>query len=106
MTAATLTLSASERDTLHGLMLHRLFVPAENLTGLARTEGVTVEELCERLGGDLRLMEELGWLFESDPETVELTCRRGAGRTLKRLRRDARRAPLSKTPRAGARGER
>ena len=96
MTAATLTLSAGERDTLHGLLHRRLLILAENLSGLAKAEGVTVEELCERLGEDLRLMEELGWAFECDRESVELDMPAGTlAEILKRLRRDARRAPLS-----------
>ena len=96
MRAATLTLSAGERETLHGLLHRRLLILAENPTGLAKADGVTVEELCERLGEDLRLMGELGWAFESDRESAELYMPADtlAG-VLKRLRRDARCAPLS-----------
>ena len=94
MSAATLTINASERDTLHGLMLHRLFVLGEEPIELARTEGVSIQQLGEEFGEDLRLMQDLGWLFESDSETVELTMPADElVRTLKRLRRDARRAP-------------
>jgi hypothetical protein len=94
MTATTLTISGGERDTLHGLMLHRLFVLGEEPIELARIEGVGIEQLGEEFGEDLRLMQDLGWLFESDSETVELTMPAGElVRTLKRLRRDARRAP-------------
>ncbi len=94
MSATTLTISGGERDTLHGLMLHRLFVLGEEPVELARIEGVSIEQLGEEFGEDLRLMQDLGWLFESDSETVELTMPTDElVRTLKRLRRDARRAP-------------
>lgn len=92
--AATLTIDAGERDALHGLMLHRLFVLGEEPIELARTEGVSIEQLSEEFGEDLRLMQDLGWLFEIDCEAVELTMPADElTRTLKRLRRDARRAP-------------
>lgn len=89
-----LTISARERDTLHGLMLRRLLILAERTSELAKAEGITVEQVCERFGDDLRLMEEIGWVFETDQESIELAMphERLAG-TLKRLRRDARRAP-------------
>ena len=94
MSATTFTISGGERDTLHGLMLHRLFVLGAEPIELARTEGVSIEQLGEEFGEDLRLMQDLGWLFESDSETVELTMSASElVRTLKRLRRDARRAP-------------
>lgn len=94
MSATTLTISGGERDALHGLMLHRLFVLGEEPIELARTEGVSIEQLGEEFGEDLRLMQDLGWLFESDSETVELSMPADElVRTLKRLRRDARRAP-------------
>ncbi len=91
---ATLTISARERDTLHGLMFRRLLILAERTSELAKAESITVEEVCERFGDDLRLMEEIGWVFETDQESIELAMphERLAG-TLKRLRRDARRAP-------------
>lgn len=93
---ATLTISASERDTLHGLLHRRLLILAENSPGLAKAEGVTVEALCERFGDDLLLMEELGWVFETDQESIELAMpAESLADALKRLRRDARRAPFS-----------
>lgn len=92
---ATLTISARERDTLHGLMLRRLLILAERTPELAKAEGATVEEVCERFGDDLRLMEEVGWVFETDQESIELAMpRERLAETLKRLRRDARRAPF------------
>lgn len=96
MSAATLTISAGERDILHGLLYRRLLILAENLHRLARAEGVPVEQLCGWLGDDLRLMEELGWAPECDRESVELNMpAETLAETLKRLRRDARCAPLS-----------
>jgi hypothetical protein len=93
---ATLTISASERDTLHGLLYRRLLILAENPSGLAKAEGVSVEALCERFGDDLRLMGEIGWVFETDREPVELAMpAESLVEALKRLRRDARRAPFS-----------
>jgi hypothetical protein len=93
---ATLTIDSRERDTLHGLLYRRLLILAENLSGLAKVEGITVEELCERFGDDLRLMEEIGWVFETDQESIELVMpAETLAETLKRLRRDARRAPFS-----------
>lgn len=94
MSAATLTIDSEERDALHGLMLRRLFVLGEEPLELARAEGVGIERLGEEFGEDLRLMQDLGWLSESDSGTVELTLlAEELARTLKRLRRDARRAP-------------
>jgi hypothetical protein len=96
MTTPTLTLSPNERGTLQGLLSRRLFILVGNPSGLAKAEGITVVELYERLADDLRLMEDLGWASEPDQEAVELTMppEKLAG-TLKRLRRDARRVPLS-----------
>ncbi|HMJ74027.1 MAG TPA: hypothetical protein VK471_11775 [Solirubrobacterales bacterium] len=96
MTSPTFTISASERDTLHGLMLRRLLVLGENPSGLAKAEGITGDELCEQFGDDLRLMEDIDWVFETDQESVELTMPpERLTEALKRLRRDARRAPYS-----------
>lgn len=94
--SATLTISAAERDTLHRLLFRRLLILARRPVELAKAEGVTVEALCERFGDDLLLMEDIGWLAETDQESVELTMpREKLSETLKRLRRDARRAPFS-----------
>jgi hypothetical protein len=41
----TLTISADEREALHGLLLHRLTIPVEKDRELAAREGVTVEAL-------------------------------------------------------------
>ena len=96
MSAATLTISASECDTLHGLLSRRLFILVRNPPGLAEAEGITVVQLYERLADDLRLMEDIGWASESDEEAVELTMPpEKLAETLKRLRRDARLSPLS-----------
>lgn len=93
MTAA-LIVGRKDRDTLHWLMCRRLFVLGQDPPGLARKEGVGTDELAAEFGEDLRLMDDLGWEAERDVETVELTMPADSlGRTLKRLRRDARRAP-------------
>jgi DNA-binding PadR family transcriptional regulator len=92
----TLTIDLRECDTLHGLLSRRLFILVRNPSGLAKAEGITVIELYERLADDLRLMEDIGWVSESDQEAVELTMPpEKLAETLKRLRRDARLAPLS-----------
>jgi hypothetical protein len=94
---ATVTIGPRERDALHGLMLHRLFILGERPLELAGVEGVTVEQLGEEFGEDLRLMEDLGWTFESDRKLIDLTMPPGGlAKTVKRLRRDARRAPSEK----------
>ena len=94
MRAATLTIGPEERNTLHRLMLHRLLVLGQSPFELARKEGVTIEQLCEEFGEDLRLVEEIGWVFESDRKLIGLTMpRESLAKRLKRLRRDARRAP-------------
>lgn len=65
-------------------------------SGLAEAEGITVIELYERLGHDLRLMEDIGWSPDADREAIELTMPpEKLAETLKRLRRDARCAPFS-----------
>lgn len=82
--------------TLHGLLSRRLLILVENPSGFAKVEGITVAELYERLADDLRLMEDIGWASEADQESVGLTMpREKLAETLKRLRRDARRAPFS-----------
>jgi hypothetical protein len=93
---ATLTIDLRECDTLHGLLSRRLLILVENPSGLAEVEGLTVAELYERLADDLRLMEDIGWASEADQESVALAMpREKLAETLKRLRRDARRAPFS-----------
>lgn len=95
MTPATLTISAAERDTLHELMLRRLFVLGDDPPALARAEGVNADQLAEEFADDLRLMQDLGWpLDQGEGEGGELTLPSDqlAG-ALRRLRRDARRAP-------------
>jgi hypothetical protein len=94
---ATVTIGPSERDALHGLMLHRLFILGEQPLELAKVEGVSVEQLGEEFGEDLRLMEDLGWIFESDRKLIDLTMPpESLAKTIRRLRRDARRAPSEK----------
>jgi hypothetical protein len=94
---ATVTIGPRERDALHGLMLHRLFILGEQPLELARVEGVSVEQLGVEFGEDLRLMEDLGWTFDSHRETVPLTMPpESLAKTARRLRRDARRAPSEK----------
>lgn len=94
MTAATLTIEADEREALHGLLLRRLTVLVESDRGLAEREGVSVEALYESFGDDLRLFDEVGLGFLIDRSAVELTMpRERLATVIKRLRRDARRAP-------------
>lgn len=94
MTPATLTISAAERDMLHELMLRRLFVLGDDPVALARAEGISSDRLAEEFGEDLRLMRDLGWIGEGEGEGVELTLPADQlSATLRRLRRDARRAP-------------
>src|SRR5680860_512010 len=91
---ASLTIGPKERDTLHWLMCRRLFILGQDPPELARQEGISLDELATEFGEDLRLMQDLGWEVEGDGETVELTMpREGLVKTLRRLRRDARRAP-------------
>jgi len=74
-------------------MLRRLLVLAMEPRELARVEGVSLEELCVGFGEDLRLMEDVGWVFEAEGP-VELTMApQELARALRRLRDDARRAP-------------
>jgi hypothetical protein len=91
---ATLTISADEREALHGLLLRRLTVLVESDRELAAREGVSVEALYESFGDDLRLFDEVGLGFLIERSAVELTMPRERLVTvMKRLRRDARRAP-------------
>lgn len=91
---ATLTIDADEREALHGLLLRRLTILVEKDCELAEREGVSVEQLYESFGDDLRLFDEVGLGFLVDRSAVELTMPRECLVTvLKRLRRDARRAP-------------
>ncbi|HKA66837.1 MAG TPA: hypothetical protein VKG03_02905, partial [Solirubrobacterales bacterium] len=91
---ATLTIQADEREALHGLLVRRLTILAEHDRKLAEREGVTAKQLYESFGDDLRLFDEVGLGFLIEPSAVELTMPPGRlVAVLKRLRRDARRAP-------------
>jgi hypothetical protein len=91
---ATFTVGADERKALHGLLLRRLTILVERDRELALREGVSVEELYESFGDDLRLFDEVGLGFLIDRSSVDLAmpCESLIG-MLKRLRKDARRAP-------------
>jgi hypothetical protein len=91
---ATLKIDADEREVLHKLLLRRLTILVESDRELAAREGVSVEALYESFGDDLRLFDEIGLGFLIDHGSVELTMPHERLVTvLKRLRRDARRAP-------------
>lgn len=96
MSAATLTISRKERDALHWLMVRRLFILGHDPERLARNERVSLDELNEEFGEDLRLMADLGWEVEDDRSAVDLTmAAESLAKSIRRLRRDARRAPFS-----------
>ena len=97
--SATITIGVKERNTLHWLMARRLFILGQDPPELARSEGVSLDELAEEFGEDLRLMGDLGWEVEDDRKAVDLTMPAASLiKTIRRLRRDARRAP-SEPPR-------
>jgi hypothetical protein len=90
----TLTIARGEREALHWLLSRRLFILGQDPPELARQEGITLTELAVEFGEDLRLMHDLGWEPERRDASVALTMPRAdLLRTLKRLRRDARRGP-------------
>lgn len=94
MSAATLTIGSKERGTLHWLMVRRLFILGQDPPALARSEGVSHDQLAREFGEDLELMADLGWEVDDDRKTVDLTMSTDRlARTIRRLRRDARRAP-------------
>jgi hypothetical protein len=94
MSAATLTIGQKERGTLHWLMVRRLFILGQDPPALARNEGVSHDQLAKEFGEDLELMADLGWEADDDRKTVDLTMPADRlGKAIKRLRRDARRAP-------------
>lgn len=96
---ATVAIGAKERDTLHWLMVRRLFILGQDPPALASREGVSLDELATEFGEDLQLMADLGWEVEGDRRTVDLTMpAESLARTIRRLRRDARCAP-SEPPR-------
>lgn len=97
--SSTVTIGHEERDTLHWLMVRRLFILGQDPPELARCEGVSLDELAEEFGEDLQLMSDLGWEVEDDRKTVDLTMPAASlVKTIRRLRRNARRAP-SEPPR-------
>lgn len=99
MSGGFVTIGSGERDRLHWLMARRLFILGQDPPALALSEGVDLDQLASEFGEDLELMEILGWEVEDDRKTVELTMPADRlGKTIKRLRRDARRAPCE-TPR-------
>jgi len=92
--AATLTIGPRERDVLHALMSRRLFVLGQDPFALARREGVGTDELADQFAADMRLMVDVGWDEEDPRGAVELTMPEAElAATIRRLRRDARRAP-------------
>jgi hypothetical protein len=94
MSAATLTIDADEREALHGLLLRRLTLLPEFECSFAERDGFTVRELYLALGDELSLFDEVGLGFRIERSAVELTMpRERLVAVLKRLRRDARRAP-------------
>jgi hypothetical protein len=94
MSGATLTIGSKERGTLHWLMVRRLFILGQDPPALARSEGVSHDQLASEFGEDLELMADLGWEVDDDRKTVDLTMPADRlAKTIKRLRRDARRAP-------------
>jgi hypothetical protein len=91
---ASLEINPEERGALHRLLCRRLFVLGQDPPELARKEGVSLGELAEEFGEDLRLMGEIGWELESDRDPVALTMPAASlAQTLGRLRQDALRAP-------------
>ncbi len=97
MSAATLTIGPKERRTLHWLMVRRLFILGQDPPAMARSEGVSHDQFAKEFGEDLRLMQDLGWEVEGEGKSFELTMpRENLVTTLRRLRRDARRAPCEK----------
>jgi hypothetical protein len=97
MSTATLTIGRNERDTLHWLMARRLFVMGQDPPALAASEGANLDQLAKEFGEDLELMSDLGWEVDDDRKTVALTMpAERLGKAIKRLRRDARRAPCEK----------
>jgi hypothetical protein len=94
MSAGTLTIGAKERGTLRWLMARRLFILGQNPPELVRNQGVSLDQLAKEFAEDLRLMTDLGWEVEDDRKTVDLTMPGvDLASAIKRLRRDARRAP-------------
>jgi hypothetical protein len=92
--ASTLTIGPRERDVLHALMCRRLFVLGQDPPALARREGIGTDQLADEFAEDMRLMEDIGWEFEDARGAVELTMPEAdLAATIRRLRRDARRAP-------------
>jgi hypothetical protein len=90
----SIRISSNEGEALRGLMLRRLFILGSQPLELARAEGVSVERLGEEFVEDMRLMSDLGWTREEGSGLVELTMpRESLAKTVRRLRRDARRAP-------------
>jgi len=90
----TFTIDADEREALHGLLLRRLTLLPEYEGIFAERDGFTVADLYLALGDELRLFDEVGLDFKIERSAVELEMPREKLVTvLKRLRRDARRAP-------------
>jgi len=88
MTAATLTITRHDRDVLFDLLRRREirfgYSPAE----LARSEGITCQQLCRDIEEERRLRKDL-----AEPETFDLTMsQESLATTLKRLHDDAERA--------------
>lgn len=94
MSAPTLTIDADEREALHGLLLRRLTLLPEFECSFAERDGFTIRELYLALGDELSLFDEVGLGFRIERSAVALTMpREHLVAVLKRLRRDARRAP-------------
>jgi hypothetical protein len=59
MSGATLTIGPKGRGTFHWLMVRRLFILGQDPPALARSEGVSHDQLAKEFGEDLELMGTL-----------------------------------------------
>jgi hypothetical protein len=97
MSAATLTIDPEERGTLHWLMARRLFILGQDPPALARSEGISLDQLAQEFAEDLQLMADLGWQVDDNRKAIDLAMPAdNLAKALRRLRRDARRAPCEK----------
>lgn len=72
MTAATISITKKQRDTIHDLVLAHLECIGGLRYAIEREDFVAAESIGLEFGADLRLMEDLGW-GPYEHETVELT---------------------------------
>jgi hypothetical protein len=91
----SLTITRAHRDAIYEMLISHLTAIGDVWLCIDRREFATAKRLGREFAEDLRLLEDLGWSETIDGEAVALTVPLDVlTRTVARLHKDARRAPI------------